>query len=232
LHCPKCFKIFESSDQDQLLKDHLRQDECIVLSKPADSDLTLDWIDESKKAELRKRKSIWGLSEQEKWKGIWKVLFPMDSDAEIPDAEIDELVGDAQILDSCKAYLAEHLANRMKTRMEAIVDIIGLKRHLGRIATEHVQKELHKAFPSELDKLFEEFKNLPQRRSANVTTKNTMALTRLDSTKRRKTRPSIATSPLDSIAETECPESVPAPTDPHVALLNRITESLLKSTQR
>jgi hypothetical protein len=64
------------------MAEHIRLRSCESIEEP------LDWgkcrINGTEEKALKARKSHWGEDEVMKWKGIWRILFPLDSNIPRP----------------------------------------------------------------------------------------------------------------------------------------------------
>ncbi|KAM5347723.1 hypothetical protein ACJ41O_007547 [Fusarium nematophilum] len=78
IRCDRCFEEFKESEE---LTEHRRKDEqCKVIDRP-DNLLT---IDEQTRSKIQSRSGARNASQEEKWKHIYKIIFPNVSDEDIP----------------------------------------------------------------------------------------------------------------------------------------------------
>jgi len=77
-----CFRCQETFDNDEQLQTHMRTDPpCQVRSRPR----TMEGINPSQEKLLRSRKRAQRhMTEVEKWKDVYTILFPADDPAEMP----------------------------------------------------------------------------------------------------------------------------------------------------
>ncbi|KAF3065165.1 Protein kinase-like (PK-like) [Daldinia childiae] len=91
--CDRCFDEFENMYD---LQQHRRSETpCLI----RDSHNCIDTIDETQKGEIRKKQR--GISEEEKWKKIYRIIFKLDPTSEVPSPYCDAIekesgVGDNQ----------------------------------------------------------------------------------------------------------------------------------------
>ncbi|XTI87777.1 hypothetical protein V2W45_1309885 [Cenococcum geophilum] len=81
--CPRCFQVFP---KDDALREHQRATEAC----PRREQCINDWYDwdqgfnEDQKKKLKSRKGRKDMPEEEKWKDIYRILFPSDPESDIP----------------------------------------------------------------------------------------------------------------------------------------------------
>ena len=78
LQCLRCGECFNSAEEQT---EHLRLAEACIVGAVE----TADGFDDAQEARLKSRKSLTTLTEAEKWRRVWKILFPQDADADIPE---------------------------------------------------------------------------------------------------------------------------------------------------
>jgi hypothetical protein len=69
MHCPRCQAVFEEVN---VLTTHLREQPPCELSE----ETTIEGFDEAQKEKLKSRKNLNKMTENEKWRQIYKILFP------------------------------------------------------------------------------------------------------------------------------------------------------------
>src|SRR2546421_11452454 len=81
IQCQRCWSSFKSDDDRD---EHLRC-EPVCAKKEMNPLKSIDNIDKKQKAELKdKKRSRNFRSEEEKWKDVWRILFPDYPDSAIP----------------------------------------------------------------------------------------------------------------------------------------------------
>ncbi|OTA90164.1 hypothetical protein M434DRAFT_33805 [Hypoxylon sp. CO27-5] len=83
--CDRCLSIFKDGSD---LHRHSRSDPPCV---KRDFDAEPDKIDESQKAQIQKKPR--GISDEQKWNEIYRIIFKLDSAAEIPSPYCDTIIG-------------------------------------------------------------------------------------------------------------------------------------------
>ena len=81
--CPRCFQVFL---KDDALREHQRATEACPRREQCIDD-GYDWdqgFNEDQKKKLKSRKGRKDMPEEEKWKDIYRILFPSDPESEIP----------------------------------------------------------------------------------------------------------------------------------------------------
>lgn len=77
--CPRCFEELETEEQ---LSNHLREGLCDTLDKedrPEREAITNEQVEK-----LKSKKDLKGLSEEDKWRKMYRIIFGLDEDAETP----------------------------------------------------------------------------------------------------------------------------------------------------
>jgi hypothetical protein len=78
-HCYRCFATFKNEEE---LKQHAQQElQCEKCDKPAEQMIGITKITEEK---LKSRTGIQGLSDVDKWKHIYGIMFPEVASDDVP----------------------------------------------------------------------------------------------------------------------------------------------------
>ena len=79
LQCNRCWESFQSEKE---LKVHLRLEEICNL----EPEMIADGIDKHTEEQLKSKRRVPGvITEVDKWKQVWRILFPEDPEDKIPD---------------------------------------------------------------------------------------------------------------------------------------------------
>ncbi|OCL08075.1 hypothetical protein AOQ84DRAFT_439822 [Glonium stellatum] len=114
--CPRCYL---SVLDDSQLKEHIRQEPpCDVhQGGPAEG------IDSEKMTKLKNKKGISNQSDEERWKAIYRILFPDDDFSNMPSPFYDEtdLQAQASHHDDFEKFCRRELPRRVKSKIEIVV---------------------------------------------------------------------------------------------------------------
>jgi hypothetical protein len=80
-YCPKCYRVFA---KDALLNAHLRANQCPVLAGEPPEGLT------NEQKEKLKKRGLPSQSEEDRWREVYRILFPDVDEADIPSAYHDD----------------------------------------------------------------------------------------------------------------------------------------------
>ncbi|KAI0847223.1 hypothetical protein F5Y00DRAFT_242022 [Daldinia vernicosa] len=136
--CDRCFSEFENMYD---LQQHRRSETPCPIQ---DSHNCIDTIDETQKGEIRKKQR--GISEEEKWKKIYRIIFKLDPTSEVPSPYCDAIeqessAGDNQdstdTLAKFEAFL-HHLADDDQQKASEINSCLNLVK---RFRGEHAQDQ-------------------------------------------------------------------------------------------
>ncbi|ORX96543.1 hypothetical protein BCR34DRAFT_578594 [Clohesyomyces aquaticus] len=118
--CIRCYEVFKD---DTALRDHQRATEPC----PRRPEKALEGINEIQKRALRSRKKRKPeLSDEEKWRHIYLILFPNDEECTIPSPFVDEeweRSYQTQELDRYETYLRQQLPAALRRELDKIVKI-------------------------------------------------------------------------------------------------------------
>jgi hypothetical protein len=78
----------------------------------------IDGMDGKKRSLLKSRKYQWGNSEVDKWRNIWRILFPDDPDTAIPDPELRHVATAEEEFQLFRSFASSQLPPRLRSRVE------------------------------------------------------------------------------------------------------------------
>ncbi|EXM20771.1 hypothetical protein FOTG_11411 [Fusarium oxysporum f. sp. vasinfectum 25433] len=109
MYCKRCFRIFKTEKE---LDAHLRQDPACEVVSPSRE---MPGIDNETKERLKSRRGIQNISEEEKWKHMYKVLFPRTEDIPSPycDLQILEAPMTAETRAQYRSFLRQEVPARV-----------------------------------------------------------------------------------------------------------------------
>ncbi|KAF5705702.1 hypothetical protein FMUND_11944 [Fusarium mundagurra] len=109
IYCKRCFGIVKT---DKELDAHLRQDPACEVVSPSRE---MPGIDNETKERLKSRRGIQNFSEEEKWKHMYKVLFPRTEDIPSPycDLQILEAPMTAETRAQYRSFLRREIPPRL-----------------------------------------------------------------------------------------------------------------------
>ncbi|KAB2577221.1 hypothetical protein DBV05_g4033 [Lasiodiplodia theobromae] len=132
IQCPRCYKVFKTQDD---VNTHLRRPEDQMCARVQERPLT-DGYNAAQAGMLRGRMRNRPL--EEKWKYIWRILFPADQDDEIPPPwwmDRDEIQG-MNFYARYENFMRNDLPRRVEQGVIALVDRLFLSETLqGRVET-------------------------------------------------------------------------------------------------
>ncbi|KAF5672716.1 hypothetical protein FDENT_10518 [Fusarium denticulatum] len=109
IYCKRCFEIVKTEKE---LDAHLRQDPACEVVSPSRE---IPGIDNETKERLKSRRGIQNFSEEEKWKHMYKVLFPKTEDIPSPycDLQIIEAPMTAETRAQYRSFLRREVPPRL-----------------------------------------------------------------------------------------------------------------------
>ncbi|EWZ31397.1 hypothetical protein FOZG_15794 [Fusarium oxysporum Fo47] len=109
IYCKRCFRIVKAEKE---LDAHLRQDPACEVVSPSRE---MPGIDNETKERLKSRRGIQNISEEEKWKHMYKVLFPRTEDIPSPycDLQILEAPMTAETRAQYRSFLRQEVPARV-----------------------------------------------------------------------------------------------------------------------
>ncbi|SCO91288.1 uncharacterized protein FRV6_15416 [Fusarium oxysporum] len=109
IYCKRCFRIVKTEKE---LDAHLRQDPACEVVSPSRE---MPGIDNETKERLKSRRGIQNISEEEKWKHMYKVLFPRTEDIPSPycDLQILEAPMTAETRAQYRSFLRQEVPARV-----------------------------------------------------------------------------------------------------------------------
>ncbi|KAF2805410.1 uncharacterized protein BDZ99DRAFT_104876 [Mytilinidion resinicola] len=119
--CPRCFETFSTDDG---LHDHARSlAACETKSQPPES--YMEGIDSRQTQMLKSKKRSFGEAEEEKWRIMYRIVFPKDTENLIPSPYYkDVIMGHGSSTDTFQAFEASLLRELPKHVSRALKDIV------------------------------------------------------------------------------------------------------------
>ncbi|OJD31276.1 uncharacterized protein BKCO1_5000034 [Diplodia corticola] len=120
IQCPRCFKLFKKQDE---VAAHLRvagEEMCVQVQEQPHKDV----FNASQASELKVKGRMRGHSIEEKWRTIWRILFPSDQEHTIPSpwwVDRDQLLG-SSFYRRYENFLRNDLPPRLEQGLTALVD--------------------------------------------------------------------------------------------------------------
>ncbi|KAF9637727.1 hypothetical protein BFW01_g8623 [Lasiodiplodia theobromae] len=108
--CPRCFEELETVEQ---LSNHLREGLCDTLDKedrPEREAITNEQVEK-----LKSKKDLKGLSEEDKWRKMYRIIFALDEDAETPSPYFEP---SGWYMDKFRAYCGKRLPHLVRMKLE------------------------------------------------------------------------------------------------------------------
>ncbi|KAI0095945.1 hypothetical protein F4814DRAFT_435500 [Daldinia grandis] len=148
--CDRCFAEFENMYD---LQQHCRSETpCLI----RDSHDCIDTIDETQRGEIRKKQR--GISEEEKWKKIYRIIFKLDPTSEVPSPYCDVIekepgVGDNQDVTDSLSKFETYLHHLVDDDGQNAAEINSCLNLVMRFRQEHTQDQPVEAVSSEMPSL-------------------------------------------------------------------------------